>query len=30
MFNVTPNPAQGKRDFNKAYIMAVCCLIAIT
>jgi PAS domain S-box-containing protein len=30
MFNFTPNPQQGKRDFNKVYILAICCLIAIT
>ncbi|MDB4919143.1 PAS domain-containing sensor histidine kinase [Mucilaginibacter sp.] len=30
MFNIIPSPDRGKRDFNKAYILAFCCLIAIT
>jgi signal transduction histidine kinase len=30
MFNIIPNPGRGKRDFRKAYILAFCCLIAIT
>ncbi len=30
MFNIIPNPNRGKRDFNKAYILALCCLVIIT
>ncbi|MDB5152310.1 MAG: Sensor histidine kinase of a two component response regulator [Mucilaginibacter sp.] len=30
MFNIIPNPNRGKRDFNKAYILALCCLLIIT
>src|SRR5882757_5605586 len=30
MFNIIPNPDSGKGDFNKVYILAFCCLVAIT
>ncbi|MDB5023242.1 MAG: Sensor histidine kinase of a two component response regulator [Mucilaginibacter sp.] len=30
MFNIIHNPGRGKRNFNKAYILAFCCLVIIT